>query len=162
MPSQGSASTAWIKCLALSCGNLQVFVVGTGSPGNLEQTLDFPRRGIGERANRPPLFPGMSSGPELQNNWRWDFCRGDLVSPPPFLSLFRAWLSSDKPQVRQLVLDWLTSPGNYKGRRKDILPDSGRRAAAVFFGTLARNGKFYMEESLVFHPSSYRKLLERS
>ena len=80
------------------------------APGNLEQTLDFLAE-ASERARTDSTVPGYEFWAKVTNNWRWDYAEG-LTSPPLFVA-FRAWVSSGTPQVRQLVIDWLTFPGNY-------------------------------------------------
>ena len=131
--------------------NIQIAMLD-GTPGNLEQTLDFLAE-ASEIARTDPAAPGHEFWAKVTNNWRWDYSE-ELASPPLFVA-FRAWASSDTPEVRQMVMDWLTSPGDYKSRRKEIyltLVEGLRR----HFRDPRSERKFYMEESLVFHPSSYR------
>lgn len=123
-----------------------------GTPGHLEQMLDFLVE-ASEKARTDPAAPGYEFWAKVTNNWRWDYSE-ELASPPLFVA-FRAWASSDVPEVRQMVMDWLTSPGDYKNRRKEIyltLVEGLRR----HFRAPRSERNFYMEESLVFYPSLYR------
>ncbi len=123
-----------------------------GTQGNLEQTLDFLAE-ASEKARTDRNAPGYEFWAKVTNNWRWDYAE-KLTSPPLFVA-FRAWASSDRPEVRQMVMDWLTFPEVYKNKRKDIyltLVKGLRR----HFRDPRSHQKFYKEESLVFHPSSYR------
>ncbi len=51
----------------------------------------------------------------LTNEWRWDFSEV-LESPAMFIAL-RAW-SCGKPEVQDLVADWITQPWVYYARRR--------------------------------------------
>jgi hypothetical protein len=122
-----------------------------GTTGGLSEVLDFlvqsceeARLEVGTEAHR---FWGA-----VTNNWKWDY--SEELSSPPFFVAFRAWACSDSQRVRSLILDWLTSPDNYKSQRShlyDLLVEYPRGK----FRDPRPNIQMYQEGSLTFIPQLY-------
>ncbi len=131
--------------------NIQISLPDS-TQGNLERTLDLLAKAA-ERARNDNDAPGRRFWVKVTNNWRWDY--SEELKSPPFYIAFRAWVFSNSNEIRQMVIDWLTSPGDYKNKRKDIYLTLVERLRRHFRDPRPKR-RFYKEEALVFHPSSYR------
>lgn len=96
--------------------NLKIEHEGGTSHG-LAAVLDFLAESA-EAAKSKPKAPGHKFWAKVTNNWKWDY--SEKLASPPFFIAFRAWATSDSSSVRELVLDWLAFPENYKSSRREI------------------------------------------
>lgn len=85
-----------------------------GSIGGLSQLLDY-FAACAVEAESEPGTESHDFWKSVTNNWRWDYSE-ELESPPLFIA-FRAWAKSDCQDVKDTIIDWLTSPDNYKSQR---------------------------------------------
>jgi hypothetical protein len=120
-----------------------------GQPG-LSGMLDFLCAACAEARANPTKKNGFWK--ELSNGWKWDYSE-KLESAPMFVAI-RAWFTGDK-SVRDLVIDWLQEPENYRSQRKQLYTRlvEGMR---VHFRDPRSEKQFYMDNVLSFHSDGYR------
>jgi hypothetical protein len=95
--------------------NLRIEHEGGHSDG-LADVLDFLVESA-EAAKANPKAPGHQFWSKVTSNWKWDY--SEAFESPPLYVAFRAWAASDSSAVRDLVIDWLSFPENYRsGRRR--------------------------------------------
>ncbi|MEA2031952.1 MAG: BREX system ATP-binding domain-containing protein [candidate division Zixibacteria bacterium] len=88
---------------------------------------------------------------ELSSNWKWDYSE-KLDSTALFVGL-RAW-ATGKPDIADIVEDWLYQPWQYRSQRKKlyaILVDGLRR----HFRDPRPEWKFYADEVFMFHTQGH-------
>lgn len=88
----------------------------------------------------------------VTNNWKWDYSE-ELKSPPLFIAL-RAWAASDSKDVRNIIIDWLTNPENYKSQRSMLYSELVENLRGHFRDPRP-NYRMYQEGSLTFIPQLY-------
>lgn len=89
---------------------------------------------------------------ELTNLGSWDYSER-LWSQPLYIAL-RAWAVTDRQEVRDLVIDWLSFPWNYRSRREELLTRLVEDLHPHFRDRRPRF-RFFAEDSLVFHTGDY-------
>ncbi len=126
--------------------------LGDGRIGDLADCLDFLALAA-EEARGAPGTPAHQFWVSVSNNWKWDY--SEILGSPPLYIAFRAWAASDDPEVRELVLDWLSFPENYRSRRKQIYQTlvTGLRG---HFRDPRPDWQIYAEDSLTFIPNLYQ------
>ncbi len=131
--------------------NLEVPLPG-GKIGNFSDAMDFLAR-TAEEAKSSPNTPSGKFWKSVSNNWKWDY--SERLSSPPLYIAFRAWAATDSKPIRDMILDWLFFPANYKARRADLL---GKLVEGLrrHFRDKRPASQFYQEDALVFHPSGYQ------
>jgi hypothetical protein len=88
----------------------------------------------------------------VTNNWKWDYSE-ELKSPPFFIAL-RAWAATDSRDVKDMIVDWLTFPDNYKGQR-GLLYQELVEGLRGHFRDPRPSSQMYKEGSLTFIPQLY-------
>ena len=126
--------------------------LGDGRIGNLADCLDFLALAA-EEARGAPGTPAHQFWVSVSNNWKWDY--SEILGSPPLYIAVRAWAASDSPEIRELVLDWLSFPENYRSRRKQIYETlvTGLRG---HFRDPRPDWQIYAEDSLTFIPNLYQ------
>jgi len=131
--------------------NLRVEHKGATSHG-LAEVFDFLAESA-ELAKAKPTAPGHQFWARVTNNWSWDYSE-KLTSPALFVA-FRAWAATDSQLVRNLIIDWLSFPGNYRSRRKylykALVTDLRRH-----FRDPRLDWQFYQDNVFWFHASGYQ------
>ncbi len=131
--------------------NLEVPLPG-GKVGNFADALDFLAEAA-EDAKGVPTSPSDHFWKAVTSNWKWDY--SERLSSPPLYIAFRAWAATDSKPIRDMILDWLYFPENYRSRRSELLNklvDGMRRK----FRDKRSPSQFYQEVALEFHPSGYQ------
>jgi hypothetical protein len=118
-------------------------------------------KGVGELFNAFVATSGARLAPDLRtvrerisNRGKWDFSE-HLKSAAAYVAL-RAWVASESPKVRDLVVDWFVNPANYRGQRKQLylrLVDGLRNS----FRDPRPEWKFYADEVFAFHTAGHRQ-----
>ena len=94
--------------------NLKIEHSGDSSHG-LADVLDFLAESAkAAKSNRKA--PGYRYWAKVTSNWKWDY--SEAIESPPLYVAFRAWAASDSSSVRDLVIDWLSFPENYRSGRR--------------------------------------------
>ena len=88
-----------------------------GSSDGLADVLDFLVESA-EAAKAKPKASGHRFWAKVTNNWKWDY--SEALESPPLYVAFRAWAASDSSSVRDLIIDWLTFPENYRSARRRL------------------------------------------
>lgn len=96
--------------------NLKIKHAGGLSEG-LAPVLDFFAESA-ETARCDPTVPGRQFWAKVSNNWSWDY--SEKLASRAFYVAFRAWAVTDSQPIRDLILDWLSFPHNYRNRRRDL------------------------------------------
>jgi hypothetical protein len=88
---------------------------------------------------------------EISNNWEWDF--SDWLDSPALFVALRAWCTG-RPEVMDLVQDWLYQPWQYTSQRKKLyyqLVENLRK----FFRDPRFEWQFYADQVFLFHTNAY-------
>jgi len=96
--------------------NLRIPLAG-GEIGDLAACLDF-LADAAENARYNPEATGHQFWAAVSNDWDWDY--SEILNSPPLFIAIRAWAATDSTIVRELIVDWLSFPENYRGRRKEL------------------------------------------
>lgn len=123
-----------------------------GSSEGLREVLDF-LVASAEKAKANPKAQGHRFWAKVTNNWKWDF--SEELSSPAFFVAFRAWATAESQTVRNMVIDWLSFPENYRGRRKDLY-EMLVNALRKHFRDPRSDWQFYQDGALSFHESGYQ------
>lgn len=131
--------------------NLEV-PLPNGKIGKFADALDFLAKAA-EDAKTNPSTPSGRFWKAVTNNWKWDY--SERLSSPPLYIAFRAWAATDSKPLRDMILDWLFFPANYKSRRADLLNKlvEGLRR---HFRDKRPPSQFYQEDALVFQSAGYQ------
>jgi hypothetical protein len=119
--------------------------------GDLETILNFFAK-TSRKALDDPHHDGHGFWNELSSGGKWDY--SEKLSSPLLYVAIRAWIKCKDTSVRELVLDWLRFPENYKNRRKDLywkLVGDQRR----HFRDPRPENQFYEDQVLSFEPAGY-------
>lgn len=123
-----------------------------GSSNGLARTLDF-LADSAERAKSNSNTKSYRFWAEVTNNWKWD-SSAKLMSPALFVA-FRAWAATKSQPVRDLIIDWLSFPANYRTQRKKLY-----RALVSDLNTHFRDPRsdyqIYSDGVVSFHTSQYK------
>lgn len=92
----------------------------------------------------------------ISNNERWDkddrFC---LWAPGIYVAL-RAWrFRSDDPHYREYIQDWLSTPYNYRGQRRNLYLGLVKELGAHFHDPRPQ-WRFMNDDVFAFHKNGYR------
>lgn len=123
-----------------------------GYSDGLREVLDFLARSA-ESAKAKPRARNHFFWAKVTNNWSWDYSE-HLASPALFVA-FRAWAATNSTTVRELIIDWLSFPENYRSRRKELhqmLVTNLRR----HFRDPRPEWQFYSDGVFCFHSSGYQ------
>jgi hypothetical protein len=90
----------------------------------------------------------------LSSNGRWD--HSELLEAPGIYIALRAWLHSQDGRTRNLIVDWLQNPQNYRGQRKLLYQELVEKLRSSFRDPRAE-WQYYAEEVFIFHTGGHRQ-----
>ena len=123
-----------------------------GAADGLAEVFDF-LADSAELAKSSATAQGRLFWAKVTNNWTWDYSE-KLTSPALFVA-FRAWAATKSSSVRNLIIDWLSFPENYRTRRKDLYKELVADLRKNFRDPRA-DIQFYQDGVFGFHTAGYQ------
>lgn len=90
----------------------------------------------------------------LSSSGRWD--HSELLAAPGIYVALRAWLHAQEGRTRNLIVDWLENPQNYRGQRKLLYQELIEKLRGSFRDPRAE-WQYYAEEVFIFHTGGHRQ-----